>query len=55
MLALLPGIDAYGDDRSRLLVDLLEHEVAHQGQLIRYLCGLRLSIPAGWKAKYALS
>ena len=37
-----------------LLLDLLEHEVQHHGQLIRYLYGLRLPIPASWKSRYAL-
>jgi hypothetical protein len=37
-----------------LIVDLLEHEAAHQGQLIRYLYGLQLPIPPSWKARYAL-
>lgn len=54
MLGVVASIDSYGDERNHLVVDLLEHEVAHHGQLIRYLLGLRLSIPAGWKAKYAL-
>jgi hypothetical protein len=38
----------------RLAMDLLEHEVAHHGQLIRYLCGLRIDIPESWKSRYAL-
>jgi len=37
-----------------LALDLLEHEAAHQGQLIRYLYGLALPIPASWKRRYAL-
>ena len=52
-------LDAIGDldsddERWRLSLRLLEHESAHQGQLIRYLYGLRLEIPAGWKDRYAL-
>ena len=42
------------DARGRLALLLLEHESAHQGQLIRYLYGLRLPIPASWKERYAL-
>jgi len=34
--------------------NLLEHEAQHHGQLIRYLYGLRLPIPASWKSRYAL-
>ena len=42
------------DARGRLALLLLEHESAHQGQLIRYLYGLRLAIPLSWKERYAL-
>ena len=41
-------------DRTRLLMSLLEHEVQHHGQLIRYLYANRLPIPASWKERYAL-
>ena len=40
--------------QDRLVLDLLEHEAQHQGQLIRYLYALRLEIPASWRARYAL-
>jgi hypothetical protein len=40
--------------RDRLMLDLLEHEAQHHGQLIRYLYALRLPVPASWKARYAL-
>jgi len=42
------------DDRLRFVLRLLEHEASHQGQLIRYLYGLELAIPASWKERYAL-
>jgi len=42
------------DAQAGLILDLLEHESAHQGQLIRYVYGLKLAIPASWKARYAL-
>jgi hypothetical protein len=54
ILVVLTRIESFTDQQNRLLVDLLEHEAAHHGQLIRYLYGLRLPIPAGWKARYAL-
>jgi hypothetical protein len=50
----LGRIDNFTEVQYRLIVDLLEHEAAHQGQLIRYLYGLRLPIPGSWKARYAL-
>ena len=40
--------------QDRLVLDLLEHEAQHHGQLIRFLYALRLPIPASWKARYAL-
>ena len=45
---------SFSDNQNQLALDLLEHEAAHQGQLIRYLYALELPIPAGWKARYAL-
>ena len=42
------------DARSDFALDLLEHETQHQGQLIRYLYGLRLDIPPSWKERWAL-
>jgi len=50
----LKTIDAYTDIQNRLIVDLLEHEAAHHGQLIRYLFALNLTIPDSWKSKYGL-
>lgn len=54
VLAVTRDLDPADDDRCRLALQLLEHEAAHHGQLIRYLYGLRLPIPGGWKARYAL-
>lgn len=44
-----------GGAREALVLDLLEHEAQHHGQLIRYLYGLQLPIPASWRTRYALS
>jgi hypothetical protein len=55
VLTALRGIDNYSDAQNELALDLLEHEAAHHGQLIRYLYGLELEIPPGWKSKYALN
>lgn len=41
--------------RDDLLVDLLEHEAQHQGQLIPYAYGLGLEFPRSWKDRWALS
>jgi len=54
LLAALGEMESHNDDQNRFVADLLEHEAAHHGQLIRYLYGLKLPIPGRWKAKYAL-
>jgi len=41
-------------DRDRLLLDLLEHETQHQGQLIRYVYGLGYSFPPSWADRWSL-
>jgi hypothetical protein len=51
----LEQLETATDPAAGLILDLLEHEAAHQGQLIRYLYGLRLPIPDSWKARYALA
>lgn len=33
---------------------LLEHEILHHGQLIRYVYGNRLAFPASWNARYTV-
>ncbi len=53
-LALLNEHPALDQAQNQLLLDLLEHEALHQGQLIRYLYALQMEIPSGWKARYAL-
>lgn len=37
-----------------LLFSLIEHEAQHQGQLIRYLYGLKIQIPPSWKQRFSL-
>ena len=41
--------------RDGLLLDLLEHETQHQGQLIRYVYGLGESFPESWVTRWNLS
>ncbi|MDP6605350.1 MAG: hypothetical protein QF664_03690 [Dehalococcoidia bacterium] len=53
VLEVLGAVDL-DDTRSDYALDLLEHETQHQGQLIRYLYGLRLDIPQSWKDRWAL-
>jgi uncharacterized damage-inducible protein DinB len=42
------------NSQEKLAFDLLEHEIQHQGQLIRYLYGLKLGVPTGLKERYHL-
>lgn len=39
---------------THLVLGLLEHEVQHHGQLIRFAYGLGLSFPASWKRRYTV-
>jgi hypothetical protein len=38
----------------KLAFDLLEHEVQHHGQLIRYVYANRLSFPESWHKRYTV-
>ena len=42
------------DAREHLLLDLLEHETQHQGQLIRYVYALDRPFPESWATRWAL-
>jgi hypothetical protein len=44
------------DDEARtdLKLQLLVHESQHQGQLLRYLLGLKIEVPPSWKKRFAL-
>lgn len=43
-----------GDARGTLMLQLLVHESQHQGQLLRYLLGLKIEVPPSWKKRFAL-
>ncbi|MEX0781154.1 MAG: hypothetical protein WD557_00780 [Dehalococcoidia bacterium] len=51
---LLGSLDMLSGVQEDYLLDLLEHEVQHHGQLIRYLYGLKVEVPESWKQRYAL-
>jgi len=42
------------DAQAELAFDLLEHEVQHHGQLIRFVYGNGLSFPASWNKRYTV-
>ena len=52
----LSGIDfeSLADRQIELGFDLLEHEIQHHGQLIRYVYGNRLSFPDSWHERYTV-
>ncbi|WP_261177856.1 hypothetical protein [Anaerobacillus sp. CMMVII] len=39
---------------SNLLIDLLEHEVQHHGQLIRYAYANKIDFPKSWNFRYTV-
>lgn len=51
----LEDIDNYSEEQNQLMMDLLEHECQHHGQLVRYIYALKLEVPESWKSRYALS
>lgn len=38
----------------KLVFDLLEHEIQHHGQLIRYVYGNKLNFPESWNKRYTV-
>ncbi len=42
------------DAQVSLAFDLLEHEIQHHGQLIRYVYGNRLTFPSSWNKRYTV-
>lgn len=42
-------MDSWTDQQDELLTSLLEHEVMHEGQIIRHMYGLGHTLPSSWK------
>ncbi|WP_096153574.1 MULTISPECIES: hypothetical protein [Bacillus] len=42
------------DRNMNLLIDLLEHEVQHHGQLIRYAYANKMDFPKSWNERYTV-
>lgn len=42
------------ENKVQLLFDLLEHEIQHHGQLIRFVYGNNLEFPKSWKIRYTV-
>jgi hypothetical protein len=53
-LAALDSLVSLTPAQQSLMFDLIEHEAQHHGQLVRYLYGQKLPVPATWKKRYNL-
>jgi uncharacterized damage-inducible protein DinB len=49
VLTAIRSIDDWTDEREELLATLAEHEVMHEGQIIRHIYGSGSSAPSSWK------
>ena len=45
---ILRGVTDWTEERSRLLMTLSEHEVMHEGQIIRHMYAIEQTLPASW-------
>lgn len=48
----LSGPEELSESSLKYLLDLVEHEAQHHGQIARYLYGMKLGVPASWKKRY---
>jgi hypothetical protein len=53
-LAAVDTLTTLTSPQQSLMIDLIEHEAQHHGQLVRYLYGQKLPVPATWKKRYNL-
>lgn len=53
-LSALEKLEILNSTQQSLLVDFIEHEAQHHGQLVRYLYAENLTIPESWKKRYNL-
>ena len=44
----------FSETQVKLAFDLLEHEIQHHGQLIRYVYGNHLTFPESWHKRYTV-
>lgn len=42
------------EGQTEFLHELLEHEIMHHGQLIRYMYGNKLGFPKSWSDRYTV-
>jgi uncharacterized damage-inducible protein DinB len=48
LLAAIESVDEWSSSREDLLAAVSEHEVMHEGQIIRHMYGLGRQLPASW-------
>ncbi len=46
--------NSLGETNNNVLIDLLEHEVQHHGQLIRYAYANQIQFPKSWNTRYTV-
>ena len=49
LLSVASGMDEWTPERERLLLELSDHEVMHEGQMIRHMYALEMEIPKSVK------
>lgn len=46
--------NSFSEEQMEIILDLLEHEVMHHGQLVRYVYGNKLEFPKSWNKRYTI-
>lgn len=49
LLAAIESVDEWSSSHEELLAAVSEHEVMHEGQIIRHMYGLGRELPASWR------
>ena len=49
LLAAIESVDEWSSSRDDLLAAVSEHEVMHEGQIIRHMYGLGRELPTSWR------
>ena len=49
LLTAIQGVPEWSSEHDELLLAVAEHEVMHEGQIIRHMYGLGRELPASWR------
>ena len=49
LLSAVQGVDVWSSQHDELLLAVSEHEVMHEGQIIRHMYGLGRRLPGSWR------